>query len=389
MNCFLLRAHIGGLKQYFLTLFNELLQHDAENEYVFFWFAHNEEELNRLETERWKVNAILLRDQSEIAEYRHRMDLYFCPFGSLYPRPLPLPTVVMLADIQEVFCPGFFTAADRYIHDLHSPSSTQMADRVVTLSNFSKATIVKHHRLPDEKVIVVHLSAENCYYHTDKIGRPVTQPLPEEFIFYPANFWKHKNHESLLQALSFLQKARNLSIPVVFTGFEQANGYPLSEKIQEYGLARAHILGYVSREKMAYLYSRAHMLVFPSLFEGFGIPLVEAMASGCPVVASNATSIPEVMGDAGLLFDPTCPRAIADAVEKVWCDAALRHKMVSSGKRRAKSFSSAHVAEAHQAVFAEARDAYSYANFLRRRWILQPYHRVCVEWHWRRTRLQC
>ena len=99
VNCFLLRAHIGGLKQYFLTLFNELLQHDAENEYVFFWFAHNEEELNRLETERWKVNAILLRDQSEIAEYRHRMDLYFCPFGALYPRPLPLPTVVMLADI--------------------------------------------------------------------------------------------------------------------------------------------------------------------------------------------------------------------------------------------------------------------------------------------------
>ena len=105
MNCFLLRAHIGGLKQYFLTLFNELLQHDAENEYVFFWFAHNEEEPNRLETERWKVNAILLRDQSEIAEYRHRMDLYFCPFGALYPRPLPLPTVVMLADIQEVFYP--------------------------------------------------------------------------------------------------------------------------------------------------------------------------------------------------------------------------------------------------------------------------------------------
>jgi glycosyltransferase involved in cell wall biosynthesis len=384
VNCFLLQPHIGGLKQYFLTLFKELLLHDTENEYIFFWFPHNAEELSNLETERWKENAVLLRDQREMTAYLDGLDVYFCPFGTLYPRPLPLPTVVTVADIQEVFYPEFFTVEDRYSHDLHSPSSTHMADRVVTPSNFSRNTIVKHHRLAAGKVVVVHHSADECYYHSEKFARPVDPPLPDEFVFYPANFWKHKNHDLLLQALVLLQKEKNLNIPVVFTGFEQANGYPLPEKLKEYGqLLQCHLLGYVTRDQMTYLYTRARMLAFPSLFEGFGIPLVEAMAAGCPVVAADATSIPEVIGNAGLLFDPASPGAIAGALEKVWCDASLRQKMVESGKQRAKSFSSARAAQGHQAVFAQARDAYSHAQFWKRRWIMRPYHRACVEWQWR------
>ena len=368
VNCFLMQAHIGGLKQYFLTLFRELLLHDEDNEYIFFWFPHNAEELEKLGTERWKQSAVLLSDQREMTAYLDRIDLYFCPFGALYPRPLPLPTVVTLADIQEVFYPEFFTVGDRHMHELHYPSSTRMADRVVTHSNFSKNTIVQRHRLPEGKVIVIPHGADESYYQPAK---PVDRPLPDEFIFYPANFWKHKNHDRLLQALSLLQKEKNLCIPVMFTGFEQANGYPLRDKTKAYRLAsQCHILGYVTVEEMAYLYSRAHMLIFPSLFEGFGIPLIEAMAVGCPVVASDATSIPEVIGDAGLLFDPMSPRAMADAIEKVWLDAPLRQKLCALGKRRAQSFSSARAAQAHRAVFAEARTAYSYVRFLKRRWFL-------------------
>jgi glycosyltransferase involved in cell wall biosynthesis len=387
VNCFLLEAHIGGLKQYFLTLFKELLRHDAENEYVFFWFPQNAEELQKLETERWKENAILLRDQREITMYLNRLDLYFCPFGALYPRPLPLPTVVTLTDIQEVFYPEFFTAENRYSYDIHFPSSTHMADRVVTVSNFSKNTLLVHHRLAEKKVIVGYLSADESYYHCEQVARSMDRPLPDEFILYPANFWKHKNHDLLLQALSLLQKERNLSIHVVFTGFEQANGYPLREKAREYGqLSRCHILEHVPVEELVYLYSRARMLVFPSLFEGFGIPLVEAMAVGCPVVAADATAIPEVLGGAGLLFDPTSPRALAGAIERLWCDAPLRQRMVASGKQRAQSFSSARTAQAHRIAFAEARESYSPVHFWKRCWITRPYDRACVEWRWRRQR---
>jgi len=385
VNCFLLQAHIGGLKQYFLTLFKELLKHDRENEYIFFWFSHNAEELNNLESDRWNKNAVLLHDQREIAAHLERIDLYFCPFGALYPRPLPLPTVVTVTDLQDVFYPQFFTVEDRYIHELHFPSSTHMADRVVTISNFSKNTIVKHYRISKERVVVAQLSVDESYYRSEQIALPVDVPLPNEFIFYPANFWKHKNHDLLLQAIRILQKEKHLDIHVVFTGFEQGNGYPLSGKASEYGLlSQCHILCYIPVEQMAYLYTRARMLIFPSLFEGFGIPLVEAMAAGCPVVAADATATPEVLAGAGLLFDPTSPRAIAEAIERVWCDAPLRQKMRISGQQHAQSFSAAKTAQAHRTAFDAAGSAYSHAHFLKRRWITRPYDRARLEWRWRR-----
>jgi len=370
VNCFLLQAHIGGLKQYFHALFNELLLHDAENEYIFFWFPHNAEELESLKTARWKKHAVLLRDQREIAAYLDRLDLYFCPFGALYPRPLSLPTVVTLADIQEVFYPELFAAEDRNMHDLHVPASVRMADRVVTFSNFSKDTIVSHYRLAEEKVVVAYLSPDERFYRSEQVAMP-SERAPDEFIFYPANFWRHKNHDLLLQALGFLQKEKQLSISFVFTGFEQANGYPLVERAKEYGqLSRCHILGYVTVEELAYIYIRARMLLFPSLFEGFGIPLVEAMAAGCPVLAANATAIPEVLGDAGLLFDPESLPAMADSIEKVWCDASLRQGMIALGKKRARFFSSDRTVQAHLTAFAEARDSYFQAHFSKRRWIM-------------------
>src|ERR1700674_1780244 len=96
------------------------------------------------------------------------------------------------------------------------------------------------------------------------------------------------------------------------------------------------------------------MLVFPSLFEGFGIPLVEAMAAECPVVAARATSIPEVVGDAAELFDPTSPAALAAAIEHVADDEAWRATLRARGLRRAREFSAARMADAHLAVFHEA-----------------------------------
>ena len=387
VNCYLLQAHIGGLKQYFLTLFRELFDYDADNEYIFFWFAHNADELAKLGTDRWKEQAILLQNQWEIRSHLDRLDLYFCPFGALFPRPLPKPTVVTLVDIQEVFYPQFFTTEDRYVRDFHFLGSTRMADRVITISEFSKETIAKHHRLPKKKVVTVYLNADECYYRSEQIARPPTRPLPQYFIFYPANFWKHKNHDLLLQALRILREERNLIIDAVFTGFEEPNGYPLAAKAEEYGLdQQTHILGYVTVEELAYLYRHARMLVFPSLFEGFGIPLVEAMAVGCPIVAANATSIPEIAAGAAELFDPASPRALAQAIEKVWRNDLLRRRLVAEGKRRARHFPPTRTAQANLAAFAEAVAAYSYPSFLWNQWIYRYYHRVRVEFRWRQYR---
>lgn len=383
VNCFLLQAHIGGLKQYFLTLFSELLEKDSDNEYIFFWFPHNANELAKLGTDLWKERAILLHDQGEVKLHLDKIDLYFCPFGALYPCPLPIPTVVMLVDIQEVFYPEFFTLEDRYNRDLYFTSSTRMADRVITISEFSRQTLIRHHQLPDHKVIVAYLSADERYFRSAAITQPPAQPLPDNFIFYPANFWKHKNHDRLLQALRMLRNEQNLTIDVVFTGVEQANGYQLREKVQEYELeSQVHMLGYVTVEQVAYLYRRARMLVFPSLFEGFGIPLVEAMAVGCPVIAASDTSIPEVVGDAAELFDPNSVSQLTEAIAKVWHSDTLRKEMISKGQRKAQEFSAARTAQAHKMAFSQAAQTYSYPRYFWNRWVYRYYHRACVELLW-------
>jgi glycosyltransferase involved in cell wall biosynthesis len=384
VNCYLLQPHIGGLRQYFLTLFRELLDRDDENEYVFFWYPHNAEELEQLGTDRWRRDAVFLEDQRQVLAHLDRIDLYFCPLTALYPRPVPRPTVMTLVDIQEVFYPEFFTPADRYTRELHFPGSTRMADRVITISQFSRRTIIQHHRLPPERVAVVYVCADERYARSAAVARAPAAPLPARFIFYPANPWKHKNHEVLLRALRLLREQRGRRLDLVLTGFGQDDGSSVA------GMARAHgvrdqvrALGYLAVEELAYVYRRADMLVFPSLFEGFGIPLVEAMAAGCPVVAARATSIPEVTGDAAEVFDPVSPAALAAAIEHVLDDETWRETLRTRGFRRARDFSAARMAEGHRVVFREAMQAYSSRAFLWRRWVTGYWHRAQLEWRWR------
>jgi glycosyltransferase involved in cell wall biosynthesis len=377
---------MGGLKQYFFNLFGELLEHDLENEYIFFYFfPHNLEELANLESARWEANTVLLKDQLEVRRHLDKVDLYFCPFGALWPRPLSIPTVVTLVDIQEVFYPQFFTALDMYNREYHFPGSTRMADRVITISDSSKQTIVKHHRISARKVAVSHLCADKRYYRAAEVAQAPDCPLPEgDFVIYPANYWMHKNHDTLLKALQWLKEEKGLKVVSVFTGYDVPNGYSLTQKAAEYGLSeQVYQAGYVTVEELAYLYSRAKMLVFPSLFEGFGIPLVEAMAAGCPIVVADATSLPEIGKDAAEYFDPSSPESIGLAIQKVWYDGELGRQLIERGKRRSLDFSAAKLARTHVDVFKEAAQAFSRARYLWHRWVYQHYHRKLINLKYR------
>jgi glycosyltransferase involved in cell wall biosynthesis len=365
INCYLLEPHIGGIKQYFLALCRELLLHDHQNQYVLFYFPHNISELEKLGSEIIARHGILLREQGEIREHLHRIDLYFCPFGSLIPRPLPLPTVVTIVDIQEVFFPEFFTLHNLVARFWHYAGSTKMADHVLTISDFSRDTLVRHHRLPPEKITVAHLCADERFYRAAETARRPAAALPEHYIFYPANRWLHKNHDLLLRAMAWLRDRDNMAVHAVFTGFDQKNGYPIEEKAKEYGVGDLVTqLGYVSVEEMAYLFGHAELMVFPSLFEGFGIPLVEAMAAGCPVLAANTTSLPEVGGDGVAYFAPSSPETLARALRGLLANRARRRDLVARGSMRAGDFSPAMMAENHLAAFRKAVQAYSRRRYL-------------------------
>jgi glycosyltransferase involved in cell wall biosynthesis len=379
VNCLPLQASVGGVKQYFLTLFDCLLENDSQNDYIFFYLQENLPEMEKLRSKRWRFNAKLLTSQDRIAGHLTELDLYFCPFNTLWPRPVSLPSVVTLADIQEAYYPEFFAPEDLYKRARDYQASTRAADRVITVSEFSKHSIALHHRLRPSKIVVAYHCADPFFRDESLNPTPLDIPVPfRRFILYPANRWLHKNHDGLLRALRIL-KERGESVNAVFTGLDVHGGYPLEAKAIEYGLSGCvYLAGYVSTSQLAGLYRTAEMTVFPSLFEGFGIPPLEAMAAGCPLAVATSASLPEVCQDAAIYFDPTNPELIAQAIMKLRASTELRERLVQRGKLRAKSFSPEAMAAAHLRAFEEAAASYSAIRRGWQRYVYQPYHEWTV-----------
>ncbi len=292
-----------------------------------------------------------------------------------------------LVDIQEVFYPEYFSDVDLFNRAYHYAGSTKMADRVITISNFSKNTIARHHSISKDKITVAHLCADKRFYRSAEVSRVPQLPLPsEDFIFYPANHWQHKNHDTLLRALQWLKAERGMEIKAVFTGHDVPNSYPLLQKAAEYGVDKqVFFVGFVTVEELVYLYSKAKLMVFPSMFEGFGIPLVEAMAAGCPVLASNLTSLPEVGVDAVEYFDASSSENIGTAIERIWNDSARREELMNRGVKRAQHFSSEQLAQTHLEAFQKAAESFSMYRYLWNSWAYQHYHRALVYFKYRKT----
>jgi glycosyltransferase involved in cell wall biosynthesis len=190
-----------------------------------------------------------------------------------------------------------------------------------------------------------------CFHTYIPVQNRLPAPSPEvappagtpenAFFLYPANFWPHKNHETLLVAYrQYAQAAGSRAWPLIFTGQPDVRMKLLQELRDGLGISSSVLfLGHVEDAAFAALWSRAGALVFPSLHEGFGIPLLEAMRFGVPIVASNTTSLPEVAGDAAVLVNPDDPRLIADALRRIAIREGLREELVARGRARLGAFS--------------------------------------------------
>ena len=177
--------------------------------------------------------------------------------------------------------------------------------------------------------------------------------LKGEFAYYPANGWPHKNHEAVVRAMVLVVRERP-DLQLVLTGWPYDLDRRLNPIIDEMDLRRSvRHLGYVSRAEVAGLMAASQMLVFPSLFEGFGLPLLEAMHLGTPVVCSTVGSLPEVGGEAARFFDARSEERIAEAIVEVAGDAALRRRLIDAGRDQVARFSYARTAARTLEVFEQ------------------------------------
>ena len=164
--------------------------------------------------------------------------------------------------------------------------------------------------------------------------------LPEAFLFYPAATWPHKNHLGLLQALSILRNKHALRVALVCSGLQNGHFREINRQVQNLKLQdQVRFLGFVTPLEVHCLYMLCRCVVFPSRFEGFGLPVIEAQLAGAPVACSNVTSLPELGGDAALTFDPEKPEEIAEATLRIWKDETLRRTLGERGRTNAAHFS--------------------------------------------------
>jgi glycosyltransferase involved in cell wall biosynthesis len=178
--------------------------------------------------------------------------------------------------------------------------------------------------------------------------------LPEAFAYYPAQTWKHKNHLALLDALSLLRDRDGIEVPVVFTGHQNSFHVKIDRKVRSLGLqSQVRFLGYVAPADVQALYMLSRMLVFPSLFEGFGLPVAEAFRRGVAVACSTATCLPEIAGGAAELFDPRSVGEMAAAIRRVWTDPDLRRRLVERGRARGSTFTWRDTAARHRALYRQ------------------------------------
>jgi glycosyltransferase involved in cell wall biosynthesis len=290
---------------------------------------------------------------------RLKADIIHHPFSILQPIGHRIPSVLTFHDMQHEFFPEYFSSyAIKARSSLCRPSAEQ-ATRIIAISDHAKSCLVELYEIDPGKIDVVYNGYNPQFRVIDNhdLLESVRNKygLNKPFMYYPAATWPHKNHKRLLAAFRIMKDRYNFNGQVVLSGIAMDSNDDVVKEIGRLGLRdNVTVLGYLPYEDLPCLYNLAQLLVFPSLYEGFGIPLVEGMACGCPVTCSNVTSIPEIVGDAALTFDPGSTEDMAKQVWSLWNDDSLRQDLIIRGLIRVELFNWNTMARKTINVYAKA-----------------------------------
>ncbi|MHB8621929.1 MAG: glycosyltransferase family 4 protein [Sulfuricaulis sp.] len=271
-------------------------------------------------------------------------DLLFCPFTAPFLYDPSVQIVSVVYDLQYRDYPQYFDPVDRYHRHKNFMEACSKANRIICISDFVRDTVISYGGVSPERVKSIYIQLPHRLGACQPASAAQTlfrfHIKDKSFILYPANFWPHKNHTLLLTAYGiYLANNPKSTLKLVCTGSPGERMEYLLTASKRMGLSE-HVIytGYLSDTELSGLMASCLAVIFPSLYEGFGMPVIEAMAFGKPVLCSNVTSLPEITGGAAFLFDPRRPEQIAGAIARIQEDPALVRRLDAQGRERANNF---------------------------------------------------
>jgi glycosyltransferase involved in cell wall biosynthesis len=345
-----------GNETYVRNLIRELSdRQDPDLDYVFYHFAG-------VETPPWRGEGRLVHRQPLVrlplsfpwALRRDRVDV--AHFQYVIPPLCPSRAVVIIHDISYEDHPEYFHPLEAFRLKWSVRPSARRAAHVLTLSEFSKGKIAERYGVPRDRITVTPAAASSAFRVledraavSDVLAR---RDLRAPYVLAVGNVQPRKNLERLMRAYARLRRPGRIGHDLVLVGQPAFKGSSILETAKALGIeAFVKHTGYVSEDELVALYNGADVFAYPSLYEGFGLPIVEAMACGAPVITSNVTSLPEVAGDAAILVDPRSEDEMAAALERLLTDAGQRARLRDLGAARARHFTWRKMAEETVAVY--------------------------------------
>ena len=268
-------------------------------------------------------------------------------------------SVVTIHDCIHLMFPQYLPGRLAYVYAKASMwSATRKADRILTVSEASKRDILRFFDVPADKVAVIYNAIDERFLapaNEERIDLVKQRyQLDHPFVLYVGNIKPHKNLERLIDAFGRARGQCSSDLKLIIIGDEISKYPPLRQAVHKHKLDKhVRFLGFQPMETLAVFYRLARAFVFPSLYEGFGLPPLEAMACGTPVVTSNVSSLPEVAGGAALLVDPHDADAIAHGICRAVTDDTLRAELIARGLERARSFSWAQSVRKIHAIYMD------------------------------------
>jgi glycosyltransferase involved in cell wall biosynthesis len=273
---------------------------------------------------------------------KHKADVFFSPDG-ICSLQTKLPQVLAIHDLAFLHYPEFMPKTQQWFYKHYTPAFIQKAKKIITVSSFSRSDLIRHYPFAKDKTEVVYNAADPSFRPfswTEKEAWKENFTEGREYFLYVGSVHPRKNLINLLKAFSGFKKRQKTNMQLVIAGRMAWQHEDFSQSLSTFKYRNdVKLTGYVSQDDLVKMMGSAYALIYPSVWEGFGMPVLEAMQAGVPVLCSGTSALPEIAADAALFFDPLKPDDMGLQMAHVYKDEQARSLMIERGLVRAASFS--------------------------------------------------